>query len=197
MVRRVCSTDFARGRNRPARRLPSLKSTWIELVSSRSKINSHLPSPTSRELLRKWNRSRIGSGEALSNNNSCFAFRLCASPSCGPATPCRRAISVAQAFQPAGSRNFPVPGSTSRPELGTGDWGLESPHNPQAGKPALRATTRRCAPGVSRILKIVSAEASPRRHLLRWKRLRGQRGKLDGPPRLIITLNFPGGHDPG
>ena len=43
-----------------------------------------------------------------------------ASPSCGPAAPYRRAISVARAFQPAGSRNFPVPGSTGRPELGTG-----------------------------------------------------------------------------
>jgi Cu-processing system permease protein len=39
---------------------------------------------------------------------------------------------VAQAFQPASSRDFPVPRS------GFSDWRLESRHNPQAGKPALR-----------------------------------------------------------
>lgn len=40
------------------------------------------------------------------------------------------AASVAQAFQPAGSRDFPV--------AKTSDTGLESPANRQAGKPALR-----------------------------------------------------------
>ena len=39
---------------------------------------------------------------------------------------------VAQAFQPAGSRDFPVPCS------GICNWGLESPQNPQTGMSALR-----------------------------------------------------------
>src|SRR5712692_177508 len=43
---------------------------------------------------------------------------------------------VVQAFQPAGSRNFPVPWASlsARP-----NWGLESPQNPQTRLSALRA----------------------------------------------------------
>ena len=49
---------------------------------------------------------------------------------------------VAQAFQPAGSRNFPVPCASLS---ALANWGLESPQNPQTRMSALRAGRRQRA----------------------------------------------------